>query len=191
MSNVPIAVSPQPIMSTFLPVSCARLLYCEEWNASPLMFSIPGIIGTLGSTCSPVQMATCEQSKVRSLPSVCFSTYLSLCIHLWSAVHHVQPCGVVVTTCPFSFLDPRSVNHRARFTRVLRSPESQRIVNAIFGAESRSCIDEKSVPLWRNGDDNVWLAGGWCWDGMVLLEGCVVSAMRVADAFDVEVPWRH
>jgi hypothetical protein len=74
---------------------------------------------------------------------------------------------------------------------VLRSPESQRIVNAIFGAESRSCIDEKSVPLWRNGDDNVWLAGGWCWDGMVLLEGCVVSAMRVADAFDVEVPWRH
>jgi hypothetical protein len=105
--------------------------------------------------------------------------------------HHVQPCGVVVTTCPFSFLDPQSVNHRARFTRVLRSPESQRIVNAIFGAESRSCIDEKSVPLWRNGDDNVWLAGGWCWDGMVLLEGCVVSAMRVADAFDVEVPWRH
>jgi hypothetical protein len=26
---------------------------------------------------------------------------------------------------------------------------------------------------------------------MVLLEGCVVSATRVADAFGVDVPWRH
>jgi hypothetical protein len=46
------------------------------------------------------------------------------------------------------------------------------------------------VPQWRSGDDNVYLVGGWCWDGMVLLEGCVVSAMRVADALGVEVPWR-
>jgi hypothetical protein len=105
--------------------------------------------------------------------------------------HHLQPCGVVVTTCPFSPLSPQSVTHSASFTRVLRSSESQRIVNAIFGEEPNSCADEKSVPLWRNGDENVWLVGGWCWDGMVLLEGCVVSAMRVAAAFDVEVPWRH
>ena len=42
---------------------------------------------------------------------------------------------------------------------------------------------------WKNGDGGVWLAGAWCWDGMVLLEGCVISAMRVARALDVNVPW--
>jgi hypothetical protein len=104
--------------------------------------------------------------------------------------HHVQPCGVVVTTCPHSPLDPSLVIHSAKFTRVLRSPASQRIVNAIFSEGSRAHSDDKSVPQWKNGDDNVWLAGGWCWDGMVLLEGCVVSAMRIAGAFGVEVPWQ-
>lgn len=103
--------------------------------------------------------------------------------------HHVQPCGAIVTTCPYSKLDPSLVIHSAKFTRVLRSPESQRIVNAIFDRSTQAYGDDKSVPQWKNGKDNVWLAGGWCWDGMVLLEGCVVSAMRVARSFDVDVPW--
>jgi predicted NAD/FAD-binding protein len=103
--------------------------------------------------------------------------------------HHIQPCGAIVTTCPFSAIEPAKVIHSAKFTRVLRSVESQRIVNAIFEGTLESG-DDKSIPLWRNGDDNVWLAGGWCWDGMVLLEGCVRSAMRIADAFGVDVPWR-
>jgi hypothetical protein len=105
--------------------------------------------------------------------------------------HHVQPCGAIVTTCPFSAIDELRIIHSAKFTRVLRSPQSQRIVNAIFGDTQDCCSDEKSVPLWRNGDNNVYLVGGWCWDGMVLLEGCVVSAMRVADALGVDVPWRQ
>ncbi|KAH6632980.1 hypothetical protein C7974DRAFT_391883 [Boeremia exigua] len=106
--------------------------------------------------------------------------------------HHVQPCGAIVTTCPFSTLDQSQIQHSAKFTRVLRSSKSQRIVNAIFGhVQNCDDDDEKSVPLWRNGDDNVYLVGGWCWDGMVLLEGCVISAMRVADALKVDVPWRR
>lgn len=105
--------------------------------------------------------------------------------------HHIQPCGAIVTTCPFSALDESRIQHSAKFTRVLRSPRSQRIVNTIFGYTQECIADEKSVPLWRNGDDNVYLVGGWCWDGMVLLEGCIVSAMRVADALNVDVPWRH
>jgi hypothetical protein len=108
-----------------------------------------------------------------------------------SESHHIQPCGAIVTTCPYNQLDPALVLHSAKFTRVLRSPQSQRIVNAIFGTGQAVYSDDKSVPQWRNGDDNVWLAGGWCWDGMVLLEGCVVSAMRVANDFDVEVPWQQ
>lgn len=103
--------------------------------------------------------------------------------------HHVQPCGVIVTTCPYNQIDPTLVIHSARFTRVLRSPESQRIVNAVFKDVRPVNSDDKYVPQWRNGDDNVFLAGGWCWDGMVLLEGCVVSAARVAIALGVDVPW--
>ncbi len=103
--------------------------------------------------------------------------------------HHVQPSGAIVTTCPFTPIDPSLILHSAKFTRVLRSPESQRIVNAIFDGNVEVKADDKSVPRWRNGDDNVWLVGGWCWDGMVLLEGCVVSAMRTAKAFGVQVPW--
>jgi hypothetical protein len=105
----------------------------------------------------------------------------------------VQPCGAVVTTCPFSSIDPALTIHSARFTRVLRSAESRRVINSIFGDDSETGTGsfEKALPHWRNGDDNVSLVGGWCWDGMVLLEGCVISAMRVAEAFDVEVPWLH
>lgn len=105
--------------------------------------------------------------------------------------HHVQPCGAIVTTCPFNSIDGSHVTHAAKFTRVLRSSQSQRIVNAIFGNTPQCYSDEKSVPLWRNGQGGVFLVGGWCWDGMVLLEGCLVSAMRVADALGIDVPWRQ
>ncbi len=105
--------------------------------------------------------------------------------------HHVQPCGAIVTTCPHSPLKQSGIKHSAKFTRVLRSPQSQRIVNAMFKLPQQCSNDDKSTPLWRNGDNNLYLVGGWCWDGMVLLEGCVVSAMRVADALQVDVPWRH
>ncbi|KAF2654932.1 hypothetical protein K491DRAFT_704920 [Lophiostoma macrostomum CBS 122681] len=103
---------------------------------------------------------------------------------------HVQPCGAIVTTCPFSPIDTSRIIHSAKFTRVLRSPESQRIVNSIFEDTPSSCGDEKLSSLWKNGDNDIWLVGGWCWDGMVLLEGCVVSACRVAHGFGVDVPWQ-
>lgn len=96
---------------------------------------------------------------------------------------HLQPSGVTVTTCPLAPVPSEQVIQAVTFTRVLRTPESRAVVNAIFDRIPR----EKG---WRNGDDGIWLAGGWCWDGLVLLEGCEVSAMRIADAFDVEVPWR-
>lgn len=75
---------------------------------------------------------------------------------------------------------------------MLRTPASRKLVNNIFSADFSSTGDgskETLLPEWKNGNGGVWLAGGWCWDGMVLLEGCVVSAMRVANALEVEVPW--
>ncbi|KAF1977651.1 hypothetical protein BU23DRAFT_550924 [Bimuria novae-zelandiae CBS 107.79] len=103
--------------------------------------------------------------------------------------HHVQPSGAIVTTCPVTPIDPKLAIHSAKFTRVLRTPESRRIVNSLFQEGTQPSEDEKPLAVWRNGDSGVFIVGGWCWDGMVLLEGCVVSAMRVANAFGVEVPW--
>lgn len=68
------------------------------------------------------------------------------------------------------------------------------MVERIFSRDSnlnaRHDHGEKKDLSWRNGDGNVWLVGAWCWDGMVLLEGCVVSAMRVASDLGVDVSWR-
>jgi hypothetical protein len=108
-----------------------------------------------------------------------------------TAAIHLQPSGVVVTTCPLSPIEPARIIQSSHFTRVLRTPESRQIVNTIFGATSNrpNNTNKKVESQWHNGDGNVWLVGGWCWDGMVLLEGCVTSAMRVADVFGVDIPW--
>lgn len=103
---------------------------------------------------------------------------------------HVHGSGAMVTTCPFSDVSSaQNVLRSVKFLRALRTPRSRHVVNNIFGENlTGPLIDEKQSP-WRNGDNKIWLVGGWCWDGMVLLEGCVVSAMRVASALDVDIPW--
>ena len=63
------------------------------------------------------------------------------------------------------------------------------MVERIFSRDNNRNAHDEKKDLWRNGDGNVWLVGAWCWDGMVLLEGCVVSAMRVTRDLGVEVPW--
>jgi hypothetical protein len=104
---------------------------------------------------------------------------------------HAHMSGVMVTTCPFSDVSSaQDVLTSVEFLRVLRTPKSRQVVNDIFGENhTTSFLDEKQSS-WKNGDNNIWLVGGWCWDGMVLLEGCIVSAMRVASALDVDIPWQ-
>ncbi|EAW25472.1 uncharacterized protein NFIA_109660, partial [Aspergillus fischeri NRRL 181] len=90
---------------------------------------------------------------------------------------HVQPNSVLVTTNPLTPIDE---------TKVIQAGGSS---IAFFDKEGRRA-DSKAIN-WRSGDNGVYLAGGWCWDGMVLLEGCIVSAMRVAADLGVEVPWER
>lgn len=104
------------------------------------------------------------------------------------AIHEQEGRSLIVTTNPITPIKPSRIVRSAKFTRVLRSPESRRIVNEIF-ADQELAGTEKPVVHWHNGDGGIFIAGGWCWDGMVLLEGCVVSAMRVASSLDVEIPW--
>jgi hypothetical protein len=98
---------------------------------------------------------------------------------------------MLITTYPLdTSIDDSKILHRARFTRVLRSIRSREVVNSIFAPRSESKNERQSQDGWKNGDGGVYLVGGWCWDGMVMLEGCIVSAIRVADALGVDVPWR-
>lgn len=101
---------------------------------------------------------------------------------------HKHPSSVLITTSPVLPIHPEKILHNVTFTRVLRTPTSRQLLTDIFDTKAR-CGVEKVQKCWRNGDGNVWLVGGWCWDGMVMLEGCIASAMRVADNLGIEVPW--
>lgn len=104
---------------------------------------------------------------------------------------HVQPSGVLVTTCPVSVINSAKTTQCSTFTRVLRTPQSRKIIRDIFNRSSSALkVNGEKKTQWKNGDEAVWMVGGWCWDGMVLLEGCIVSSMTVASAFGVEIPWK-
>ncbi|OLN86238.1 hypothetical protein CCHL11_04145 [Colletotrichum chlorophyti] len=108
---------------------------------------------------------------------------------------HTMPGGTVVSTCPLDpSADAKRVLWTARFTRTLRTTKSRAIIQKIMG-ECRNSSKKTDLSAdamgWVNGQDNVWLTGAWCWDGMVLLEGCLISAMRIANDFGVNVPWRE
>ncbi|KAJ0420793.1 hypothetical protein BJY00DRAFT_283591 [Aspergillus carlsbadensis] len=139
--------------------------------------------------------ATSSSSSSTSAPgpiSAAIHMYTDLTTGKTESIHeHLS--SMLITTYPLdSTIDPSKILHRATFTRVLRNPRSRAIVSAIFEPQvNAQCHNAQSAEAngWRNGDGNVYLVGGWCWDGMVMLEGCIVSAIRVADALGVDVPW--
>ncbi|KAG8672202.1 hypothetical protein FPOAC2_05570 [Fusarium poae] len=106
---------------------------------------------------------------------------------------HTMPSGVVVSTCPLREAAQPDAIKKARFTRTLRSVESQALVQELMGDNpvNKKQADDDHKAGWVNGQDNVWVAGAWCWDGLVLLEGCIESAMRIASDFGVAIPWEQ
>lgn len=101
---------------------------------------------------------------------------------------HVHHSGTLVTTCPLADIPPEDIIQTTTFTRVMRTLQSQKIVNDLLYRTAPASVDEKK-PQWSDGDDGVYIVGSWCWDGMVLLEGCVVSAIDVASKLGVQTPW--
>ncbi|KAH6988125.1 hypothetical protein BKA56DRAFT_545033 [Ilyonectria sp. MPI-CAGE-AT-0026] len=81
---------------------------------------------------------------------------------------HIMPSGVVVSTCPLDgTADMKQSLKTARFTRTLRSTESRAAVEKIMGRSKRTVKKvDGDATAWVNGEDNVWLTGAWCWDGM-------------------------
>ncbi|KXH51287.1 hypothetical protein CNYM01_05221 [Colletotrichum nymphaeae SA-01] len=139
----------------------------------------------------------CSHHRGNAMPPqvICLRTDFSAKEAARTEALHTMPGGTVVSTCPLDVqADAKRVLRTARFTRTLRTCQSRAVIRKIMG-EDRN-LDKKNDQTagmgdWTNGQDNVWLTGAWCWDGMVLLEGCVISAMRIADDFGVAVPWRR
>ncbi|ETS81804.1 hypothetical protein PFICI_06806 [Pestalotiopsis fici W106-1] len=107
----------------------------------------------------------------------------------WTEAHQLSPSGAcVAVNAPDEEDRSTAVLARSQFVRTLRTVESRGLTNRLFG-EMVQKMGEPVEPGWTNGTDGIWLAGSWCWDGMVLLEGCVVSAARIATQLGVEIPW--
>lgn len=184
---VVLGVSPDIAASVFEPVrsTLGQIPTCKVDTVAHTDYS------TLPPLYHPIEKHVV--SSADSLAALIQSEKIAQGIHLWtrdgnSEAAHEQPCGVIVTTNPLKSVDPAKIIRSATFTRVLRTPESRDIINGIFlGHPSRVGL----ASGWTNGGGGVYLVGGWCWDGMVLLEGCIVSAMRVASSLGVQIPWEQ
>ncbi|KAF5262350.1 hypothetical protein FOXYS1_6914 [Fusarium oxysporum] len=84
---------------------------------------------------------------------------------------HAMPSGVVVSTCPLREEAQPEAIKKAKFTRTLRNTKGQALVQKLLGDSGSKKGEDGEAMAWVNGQDNVWIAGAWCWDGMVLLEG--------------------
>ncbi|PHH84503.1 hypothetical protein CDD83_1834 [Cordyceps sp. RAO-2017] len=188
--RVVLAVSPDVAARLFRPLAAALGKMPTRRVESSIRSPRPGAF-SLAAANESAAAAACSHHRGSSWPAqvITFRTLFAGDESRTQAVH-AMPSGVLVSTSPLeAAADPKAVLRTASFTRTLRTPESRATVQSIMGHGRWQ--DGAGDVAWVNGQDNLWLAGSWCWDGMVLLEGCVVSAMRVARDFGVRVPWRE
>ncbi|KAL4879712.1 hypothetical protein BJY04DRAFT_192761 [Aspergillus karnatakaensis] len=192
--KVIIAVTPDVVGKIFAPLK-------EEMNGIPTT-SVSSIVHRDYSRISTTSAHLHAQSRFRRRAKT--ESYdgvggISAAIHMVTDTRtartesiHEHPSGMLITTYPLAEggIEEGNVLHRSRFVRVLRSVASRGVVNGIFGSQRQLEDSGSEKDSWKNGDGGVYLVGGWCWDGMVMLEGCIVSAIRVADMLGVDVPWR-
>ncbi|KAL7924596.1 hypothetical protein ACQKWADRAFT_287059 [Trichoderma austrokoningii] len=177
--RVVLAVSPNVAAAIFSP-------------SKPLLGVIPTVPVTSTVLASPSAKISLVQENTHIPSGECsyrrggaqvmaFRTTFSDSIVQTESLHYLEG-GLVVRTSPTGDVaEVKGTLDTSRFTRTLRTTESRNMV--------RRAMETRDGAGWANGKDDVWIVGSWCWDGMVLLEGCVVSAMRVAEDLGVDVPW--
>ncbi|KAJ6441194.1 monooxygenase [Purpureocillium lavendulum] len=180
--RVVLAVSPDVAARVFSPLSAALGKMPTRWVESSVLSPRPGAFSVTNADLSE----TCAHHRDDRSPSqvITFRSVFGDGAH--TEALHAMPGGVLVSTLPLRSVEDKAVLKAAGFTRTLRTPASRAATRRVMGEGAAS--DGRAH--WVNGEGGVWLAGSWCWDGMVLLEGCVVSAMRVADDLGVRIPWR-
>jgi hypothetical protein len=128
---------------------------------------------------------------------------------------HAHPSGVLVTVWPGELdlihIDESKILHDSHFVRLLSAPASRQALASLFKVQQNAVSDAKMrgksgqrEPLlkkgqngelkrkdgqWQNGDEGIFICGGWAWDGFALLEGCVWSGLSTARSVGAELPF--
>lgn len=97
---------------------------------------------------------------------------------------HLHPSNVSVTVspCPSNGTGDRHTLHVVDLVRPVPTPDSHDLLLRVFGKGCHSGI-------WRNGEDNVYLVGGYASAGLPLFEACVRSAFEAAKAIGARLPF--
>ncbi|KAL6694197.1 hypothetical protein J3F84DRAFT_378830 [Trichoderma pleuroticola] len=170
------------------------------FNPSKPMLSVIPTVPVTSTVVAPLSSGLSIVQEQTHIPSgqcsyrrgdaqiMAFRTTFSESVVQTESLHYLSD-GLIVRTSPVGDApELKGALDTSRFTRTLRTTESRSMVQRVMGT-GRSDLAETGV--WVNGRDNVWIVGSWCWDGMVLLEGCIISAMRVARDLGVAVPWQQ
>ncbi|KAH8693548.1 hypothetical protein BGW36DRAFT_453874 [Talaromyces proteolyticus] len=102
---------------------------------------------------------------------------------------HLHPSGVSVTVSAEMNNDVEDQGgalplHIVTLARPLPTPDSHRILLSVFGEGAKL-----STNGWKNGDGNVYLAGGYASAGLPLLEACARSGLEAAEAIGANLPF--
>lgn len=193
--RVVLAVSPNVVATIFSPSRSTLSVIPTVPVTSSILAPASGEISLVHEK---GQVPAGECSYHRGKPLVMeFRTSFSDNIVQSESLHYL-PSGVIVRTSPFALKTKlKGSLDTSKFTRTLRTTQSRSMVQRVMGANKLSSSSEVSdnsdvgADEWVNGKDSVWIVGSWCWDGLVLLEGCVISSMKVAKDFGVHIPWEE
>ncbi|KAI7974271.1 hypothetical protein EIK77_006676 [Talaromyces pinophilus] len=102
---------------------------------------------------------------------------------------HLHPSGVSVTVAAVLSHDKETQGddlplHSVRLWRPLPTPDSHRLLLSVFAKDRRL-----SNTGWKNGDGNIYLAGGYASAGLPLLEACVRSGLEATEAIGALLPF--
>ena len=113
-------------------------------------------------------------------------------VHITEATH-VHPSGALITVwskhadvdgdwCSSNSTgkSPLGKVHEVTFCRVAATLDSSCALEETLGGDT-SGMSRGDSKKWLNGDDGIWVAGGWAWQGLALLEGCVRSGKAAAE----------
>ncbi|KAL3478338.1 hypothetical protein BJX99DRAFT_256665 [Aspergillus californicus] len=106
--------------------------------------------------------------------------------HVTSAKHH-HPAGVDVVVSPClttGFQQNADGDEVIYLTRPLPSPRSHDLLLNVFGKDGNGRNKE-----WKNGQDGIYLVGGYASAALPLLEACVRSGLEAAAGIGAKLPF--
>lgn len=120
-------------------------------------------------------------------------------VHITEATH-VHPSGALITVWPkhadvdgdWSTTTAGGGGdrfHEVSFCRVAATVQSSYALAEALDGHRGSVGMGDQEKRWRNGDDGVFVAGGWAWQGLALLEGCVRSGRVAAEGCGARCGW--